>query len=97
MATAIFKTTRFKRGNFLFPALVEVTDQEVICVKRYGFFKWKTRISINNIASIHLKNFQFSSELLFKNRNGGASLTVMGVRKSDAHRIREMVERILGV
>lgn len=97
MAPAIFKTTRFRRGNFLFPAIIEVTDQEVVRVKKYGFIKWKSSIRIQNIASIHVRNSQFSSEMLFKNLNGGKSLTVIGVQKSDVHRIREMVEEIMGV
>jgi len=97
MAPAIYPTTRLKWGNVLFPAVIEITDQEVICVKKYGFFKRKTSISIRNIASIHIRNSQFSSELLFKNHNGGPPLTILGVQKADARRIREKVERIMGL
>jgi len=97
MAPAIYRTTRFKRGNFLFPAVIEITDQEVVCVKKYGFFKRKTRISIKNIASIHVKNTRFSAEILFKNLNGGAPLTIIGIRRSDVRHIREKVEQALGV
>lgn len=97
MVPAIFRTTRLKRGNFFFPAVIEVTDQELIYIKRQWFILRKSSIRIREIASIHVKNCRFSSEFLIKRVNGGAPFLMKGIRRSDSDRIRGLVEKILGV
>ena len=93
MVQTFFRTTRFKRGNFLFPAIIEISDNEVVRVKKYFFFKVRRRISIGEIGSLHIRNSQFSSELSFKDKSGGAMLAIIGIQKSEVHRIRQMLEK----
>jgi hypothetical protein len=97
MGPVTFGTTRLQRGNFLFPATLEVTDEELIYTKRHWLIKRKTRVAIRDIVSLHVKNARFSSEFLIKRRNGAAPVVLKAIHRSDADRIRTLVERILGV
>ena len=97
MVPAIFRSTRFKRETMLFPPVTEVTEDVVTCTRTYFFIKIRKSIRIKDVVSMHIKNCRFSSELLIKNGNGGKNLNIIGLRRSDAHRIRELVEEILGL
>lgn len=77
--------------------MIEITPTEVIRVKKYWFLTFRRRVAIRDIASIHIRNFQFSAEILFKDEHERHLMTLIGLYKPDAHRIREMVEKILGV
>jgi hypothetical protein len=55
MASETFKASRWTRGNFLFPTVIEVTDKAVIRHKRSWFNKDEMSISISKVASVHIK------------------------------------------
>jgi hypothetical protein len=97
MVPAQFRSTRLKWGYLFFPPTILVTEQEVIRCRRFLFITRKSGIRIQDIASMHLKNHKYSSELLIKRLRGGPPLVLEAVRRSDAHRIRELIEKNLGV
>ena len=97
MASEHFKATRLSWDNFLFPARIEIAAQEIILVEWHWLRRRKTTVDVKNITSIHIRNMRFTSEILFKNSRGVALLKVQDLRKSDARRIRHLVESALGV
>ena len=92
MPSETFQASRWTRGNFLFPTIVEVTDQAVIRRKRSWFSKDEISISISKIASVHIRTGLIWSDVLIESSGGSDPLTSHGHTKADAQRIRELVE-----
>jgi len=66
MEPEIFKASRWTRGNFFFPTVIEVTDKAVIRHKRSWFSKDEISISISKVASVHIKTGLIWSEVLIE-------------------------------
>jgi hypothetical protein len=96
MASETFKASRWTRGNFLVPTVIEVTDKAVIRHKRSWFSKDEISISISKVASVHIKTGIIWSDILIESSGGTDPLASHVHRKSDARRIRELVEMAQG-
>ena len=96
MASETFQASRWTRGNFLFPTVIEVTDQAVIRHKRSWFSKDEISISISKVASVHIKTGIIWSDILIESTGGTDPLASHGHRKTDARRIRELIEEAQG-
>jgi hypothetical protein len=92
MEPEIFKASRWTRGNFLFPTVIEVTDKAVTRHKRSWFSKDEISISISKVASVHIKTGFFWADILIESSGGSDPLSSHGHRKADARRMRELVE-----
>ncbi len=97
MASETFKASRWTKGNFLFPTVIEVTDNAVVRHKRSWFNKDEISISITKVASVHIKTGVFWSDILIESSAGSDPLASHGHRKADARRIRELVETAQGI
>lgn len=91
-----FKTSRWTRGNHLFPTVIEVTDRAVIRHKRSWLSRDEMSISITKVASVHIKTGILWSDILIESSGGSDPLASHGHRKADARRIRELVEEAQG-
>jgi hypothetical protein len=96
MASETFKASRWTRGNFLFPTVIEVTDKAVIRRKRSWFSRDEMSISITKVASVHIKTGIVWSDILIESSGGADPLASHGHRKADARRIRELIEEAQG-
>jgi hypothetical protein len=96
MATEFFEASRWTRGNFLFPTVIEVTDKAVVRHKRSWFSKDEISISITKVASVHIKTGIIWADILIESSGGSDPLASHGHRKVDARRIRELVESAQG-
>jgi len=96
MASETFKASRWTRGNFLFPTVIEVTDLAVIRRKRSWFSRDEISISITKVASVHIKTGILYSDILIESTGGSDPLTSHGHRKADARRVRELIEEAQG-
>jgi hypothetical protein len=96
MASETFKASRWTRGNFLFPTVIEVTDLAVIRRKRSWFSRDEISISITKVASVHIKTGIFYSDILIESTGGSDPLASHGHRKADARRVRELIEEAQG-
>jgi hypothetical protein len=96
MPSETFQASRWTRGNFLFPTLIEVTDKSVIRHKRSWFSKDEMSISITKVASVHIKTSLIWSDILIESSGGTDPLASHGHTKADAQRIRELVETAQG-
>jgi hypothetical protein len=92
MPSEIFRASRLTRGNLLFPTYIEVTDKAVIRRKRSWFSQDEISISITKVASVHIKTGLIWSEILIESSGGTDPLTSHGHRKSDAERIKQLIE-----
>ncbi len=92
MEPETFKASRWSRGNFLFPTVIEVTGKAVIRHKRSFFSKDEISISITKIASVHIKTGLVWSDILIESSGGSDPLASHGHTKADARRIRTLVE-----
>jgi hypothetical protein len=96
MASETFKASRWTRGNFLFPTVIEVTDMAVVRHKRSWFSHDEISISITKVASVHIKTGIIWSDILIESSGGSDPLASHGHRKADARRIRELIEEAQG-
>jgi hypothetical protein len=96
MPSETFRASRWTRGNFLFPTVIEVTDQAVTRHKRSWFSKDEISISVAKVASVHIKTGILWADILIESSGGSDPLASHGHRKADARRIREIVETLQG-
>lgn len=96
MLSETFQASRWTRGNFLFPTVIEVTDKAVIRHKRSWLSKDEISISISKVASVHIRSGMLWSEVLIESSGGSDPLASHGHRKADARRIRELIEEAQG-
>ena len=87
-----FKASRWTKGNFLFPTVIEVSDRAVVRRKRSWFSHDEISISIFKVASVHIKTGIIWSDILIESSGGTDPLASHGHRKADAQRIKELVE-----
>src|SRR6266850_930657 len=92
MAFEIFQASRWTRGNFLFPTVIEVTDKAVLRRKRSWFSVDEISMSLQKVASIHIKTGLIWSEILIESSGGTDPLASHGHTKGDARRIKELIE-----
>jgi hypothetical protein len=92
MASEVFQASRWTKGNFLFPTRIEVTDRAVIRRKRSWFNVDEISISIFKVASVHIRTGMVWAEILIESSGGTDPLSSHGHSKSDARRIKELIE-----
>src|ERR1035438_10918252 len=96
MPSESFQASRWTHGNFLFPTVIEVTDQAVIRRKRSWFSMDEISISISKVASVHIKTGILWSDILIESSGGSDPLASHGHTKAAARRIRELIETAQG-
>jgi hypothetical protein len=92
MPAEIFQASRWTKGNFLFPTIIEVTDKAVVRRKRSWFSKDEISMSIFKVASVHIQTGMIWSKILIESSGGTDPLASHGHRKADAVRIKELIE-----
>lgn len=92
MQVETFQASRFTRGNFLFPTVIEVSDKAVVRRKRSWFSRDEISMSIFKVASVHIKTGMIWSDILIESTGGTDPLASHGHSKADAQRIKELVE-----
>src|SRR5438445_3345636 len=92
MPAEIFQASRWTRGNFLFPTIIEVSDTAIIRRKRSWFSRDEISIALPKVASVHIKTGLIWSDILIESSGGTDPLASHGHKKEDARRIRELVE-----
>lgn len=88
----VFQASRWTKGNFLFPTVIEISDRSVVRRKRTLFSTDEISISIAKIASVHIKTGLFWSDILVESTGGSDPLASHGHTKADARRIKELLE-----
>jgi hypothetical protein len=92
MPSETFHASRWTTGNHLFPTIIEVTDKAVLRRKRSWFSSDEISISIQKVASVHIKTGPIWSTIVIESSGGSDPLTSHGHTKGDARRIKELLE-----
>ncbi len=87
-----FRASRWTKGNFWFPTSIVVSPLRVSRVKRRLFGSNEESISISQVASVKISTGMIWSEIVIESTGGTDPITSRGHRKSDAVRIRDLVE-----
>ena len=93
MTNEFFYASRLTRGNRLFPTVIEVSDKSVTRRKRSWFSRDEISVSIAKVASVHIKTGLLWSEIRIESSGGTDPMVSHGHRKSDALRIKELIEQ----
>jgi hypothetical protein len=89
-----FTASRLTRGNLWFPTRIVVSPLRVSRVKRRLFGSNEESISISQVASVKISTGIFWSDILIESTGGTDPITSHGHRKTDALRIRDLVESL---
>ena len=92
MPSESFQASRWTKGNLLFPTVIEVSDKAVVRHKPSWFSRDEMSISVQKIASVHIKTGLVWANILIESSGGTDPLTSHGHRKADAARIKELIE-----
>ena len=92
MAVESFKASRFTKGNFLFPTVIEVTDTAVVRRLRRWFTVNEMSIHLQRVASVRIETGLMWSDILIESTGGSDPIASHGHYKSDAKRIKELIE-----
>jgi len=92
MPTDIFRASRWTKGNFLFPTYIEVSERAVTRRKRSWFNRDEMSISMSKVASVHIRTGLIWSNILIESSGGSDAIESIGHTKSDALRIKELIE-----
>jgi hypothetical protein len=92
MPSELFQASRWTRGNFIFPTIIEVSDKAVTRRKRSWFNRDEISMSIGKVASVHIKTGLVWSNILIESSGGSDPLASHGHKKGDAIRIKELIE-----
>ena len=95
MATepVIFRASRLTRGNFWFPAEVEVSPTSVTLRKRRLIGKKEESIHIAHIASIKIDTHILFSDVYIESSGGENPGVCHGHTKGDAIDMKELIEK----
>jgi len=96
MPSEVFRASRWTKGNFLFPTTIEVSDKAITRRKRSWFNQDEMTMTINKVASVHIKTGMIWSDILIESSGGTDPMASHGHSKADAHRIKELVENAQG-
>ncbi|HWX21261.1 MAG TPA: hypothetical protein VN578_15280 [Candidatus Binatia bacterium] len=87
-----FRASRWTKGNFLFPTIIEVTDKAISRRKRSWFSQDEMSMSISKVASVHIRTGMIWSDILIESSGGTDPLASHGHKKTDALRIKQLIE-----
>jgi len=88
-----FHASRLTHGNRLFPTVIEVGEKSVTRRKRSWFSRDEISVSIAKVASVHIKTGLLWSEIRIESSGGTDAMVSHGHSKSDALRIKELIEQ----
>jgi hypothetical protein len=92
----VFTASRWTQGNFLFPTRIVVSPLRVSRVKSRWFGSNDETIAMSKVASVHISTGMLWSEIRIESTGGTDPITSHGHRKSDAQRIRDLIENYQG-
>jgi hypothetical protein len=92
-ATQVFTASRWTRGNFLFPTVIEVGPEHVLRIRRRFFGRTEESIAISKVASVQISTGLMWSDIRIDSSGGTDPIVSHGHQKSDAVRIRALIEQ----
>jgi hypothetical protein len=88
----VFRASRWSRGNRLYPTQVLITPTSVVHYTPELFGRKEHSIHIVHVASVSIDTNLFFSDVLIETSGGTTPVRCHGHRKSDAVRIKQLIE-----
>jgi hypothetical protein len=92
----VFVASRLTRGNFLFPTRIVVSEKTVMRRKRRWFTLNEESVHIGNVGTVNITTGILFSDVRIESTGGSDPLESHGHTKSDARRIKELIETYQG-
>lgn len=92
----VFKASRLTAGNHLFRTVIEVSDQSVVRRERSWFTVNEMSIHLSRVASVRIDTGLLFADILIESTGGSDPMASHGHFKSDAKRIKELIEQAQG-
>ena len=91
--TYVFKASRWTSGNLVFPVRIEITRQHVSRIKPRLFGSNEESIAIDKVASVNIRTGMIWADIRIDSSGGSNPMVSHGHTKSDARRIRDLIEQ----
>lgn len=92
MPTELFQASRWTKGNLFFPTIIEVSEKAVTRRKRTVFTRDEISVSMSKVASVRIQTGMLWSDIRIETSGGSDPLLSHGHKKSDAVRIKDLIE-----
>jgi hypothetical protein len=92
MDPEIFIASRLTSGNHLFPTRLVVDERTVMRRKRSWLTVNEESVSMRNVATVNITTGILWSDIRIESSGGSDALESHGHTKSDARRIKELIE-----
>lgn len=92
-AGAVFRASRFSRGNHLLPTQVLITRTSVVHYTPEWIGRREQTIHLAHVASVKIDTGALLSDLLIETSGGTSAVACHGHRKSDAVAMKDLIER----
>lgn len=92
MEAESFVASRWTRGNRLFPTRIIISDQSVMRRKRSWIRLNEESVHVRNVATVNITTGLIWSDVSIESSGGSDPITSHGHTKSDARRIKELIE-----
>jgi hypothetical protein len=89
----VFRASRFSSGNHLFPTQVLITPTSVVQYTARWIGRREETIHMAHIASVKIETGAILSNVLIETSGGSDPIVCHGHRKSDAARMKTLIER----
>jgi len=93
MPVEVFTASRLTSGNLFFPVRIEVGPQHVLRIKPRLFGQTEESIAIDKVASVQISTGIIWSNIRIDSSGGTNPILSHGHTKSDALRIRQLIEQ----
>jgi len=90
--SAVFRASRWTRGNLLFPTSFEITNESVVRRKRRWFSTSEETIHLSRVASVGIETGILFADVRVESTGGGEDLVSHGHWKDDARSIRDLIQ-----
>jgi len=90
--SAVFKASRWTRGNFIFRTTFEITSDAVVRRKRRWFSITEQTIHLSRVASVGIEAGILFADVRIESTGGGEDLVSHGHWKKDAKTIRDLIQ-----
>ena len=94
MEAESFVASRWTRGNRIFPTRIIVGEQSVMRRKRTWLTVNEESVHVRNVATVNITTGLIWSDVSIESSGGSDPITSHGHTKSDARRIKELIEAL---
>ena len=93
VAGDVFRASRMSKGNRLFPTQVAISPTSVVHYTPEWFGRLEHSMHMAHVASVRIDTNMMFSDVYIETTGGASPIACHGHRKSDAIRMKELIER----